>query len=158
MNAPTRHFQICATNASSATRQLQRRLRPRPRPRPQSSKMSAINLATPIRAIPSSLAPRTAPTLPPSSETYEPHVRSVLQQRLLHRIFLPSAGLTWFLSWLSIIQLLDGGNGVGVWGAFKVLFRPSTIFIAAVTWLMGVVPVVVLRKRVMTGEWPVLTS
>lgn len=59
---------------------------------------------------------------------------------------------------MSIIQLLDGGNGVGVWGAFKVLFRPSTIFITAVTWLMGVVPVVVLRKRVMSGEWPVLAS
>lgn len=45
-----------------------------------------------------------------------------------------------------------------MWGAMKVLFRPSTIFVAAVTWFIGVVPVVVLRKRVMTGECFVLVS
>ena len=41
----------------------------------------------------------------------------------------------------------------GLWAAVVLLFGPLTLFITAVNWAMVALPVIVLHKVFLTGEW-----
>ncbi|KAI0746295.1 nucleoporin protein Ndc1-Nup [Daedaleopsis nitida] len=95
--------------------------------------------STPIRALPSTLLSRTAPTIPPASQLYEPLVKGVLRHRL-YKIFLHSGFFCWFLvtTWTT-------------WSAWKndsllMPVKPLTLMYTAATFCAGALPVVVLRK------------
>lgn len=107
--------------------------------------------STPLRAIPSNLANRGSPSLPPASQIYEPLIKSILRQRLTNRIFALSIACCWLETILWTIWGIGGRNTVGLKALLTVPFLPSTLAVAAVTWLAVVVPVVVVRKIHLTG-------
>ncbi len=111
---------------------------------------SASGLSTPIRALPSNLASRAAPSVPPASQTYEPLVKEVLRHRLL-RVFLSSALFSWALVSSCSGWSQGGVTTLGFFNTLLVPILPSTLAFAASTWVLGVVPVVVLRKSYLTG-------
>lgn len=106
----------------------------------------------PVRAIPSSLFSKLAPSIPLPSESYEPLVKSVLRHRLLYSIFLQSILLTWAAMTLS-----------GIWQRYpasitfdqlyKSLFSPITILASLLVWVFGALPVIVLRTKFLTREF-----
>lgn len=104
---------------------------------------------TPLRAIPSRIAVKSAPTIPPPTDAYEPHVKTVLRHRLLYNIFLHSGLVTWaiasFSVWWQQNSLLHGV------GQFLVVpFRPSTLLASMAIWCFMALPVIVLRKFLLT--------
>ncbi|KAK7047372.1 hypothetical protein VNI00_006603 [Paramarasmius palmivorus] len=102
--------------------------------------------STPVRAIPSILSNKSAPSVPPSSQSYEPLVKATLQQRLTSRIFLFSAAFSWILAFCWSVWGYGGRKSLNFGGVIGLPFRPSTILTALVNWLTVAVPVVVLRK------------
>ncbi|KAF5389266.1 hypothetical protein D9757_003532 [Collybiopsis confluens] len=108
--------------------------------------------STPLRAIPSNLANKASISIPPASQTYEPVIKSVLRQRLTNRIFALSAACCWLESILWTIWGLGGRDILGFRAILLVPFLPSTLAVAAVTWLLVVVPVVVIRKIHLTAS------
>ncbi|KAF7760343.1 hypothetical protein Agabi119p4_11019 [Agaricus bisporus var. burnettii] len=112
---------------------------------------------TPLRAIPSRIAVKSAPTIPPSTDAYEPHVKTVLRHRLLYNIFLHSGLVTWaiasFSVWWQQNSLLHGV------GQFLVVpFRPSTLLASMAIWCFMALPVIVLRKFLLTPTRTTTTS
>ncbi|PIL27114.1 hypothetical protein GSI_10255 [Ganoderma sinense ZZ0214-1] len=95
--------------------------------------------STPIRAIPSTLLSRTAPTIPPASRQYEPLVKAVLRHRQ-YKIFLHSGLFGWLL--VTAWRIWSGGDGE-IW---LLPVRPSTLAYTVVTFGVGALPIVVLRK------------
>ncbi|ESK92447.1 transmembrane protein 48 [Moniliophthora roreri MCA 2997] len=106
--------------------------------------------STPVRAIPSNLSNKSAPSIPSSSQTYEPLVKASLRQRLTSRIFLLSAAFSWILACCWSVWGNGGMKGLGLGGIVSLPFRPSTISTGVVNWLTVAVPVVVLRKLYLT--------
>ncbi|KAF9441903.1 hypothetical protein P691DRAFT_765765 [Macrolepiota fuliginosa MF-IS2] len=104
----------------------------------------------PVRAIPSNLAIKTAPTLPPSTDSYEPLVKAVLRHRLVYHIFLQSGLLTW--STVSIATLWH--QDIISLNFSQVLFapfRPFTLLVSFVVWALIALPIIVLRKSLLTS-------
>jgi nucleoporin NDC1 len=105
--------------------------------------------STPTRAITSTLAARTAPPIPSASQSYEPLVKSVLRNRLTYRTFFYSAVLSWVLTvvWSSWSQPL------AVVEILLLPIQPATILFAVANWAIGALPILVLRKVFLLGEW-----
>ncbi|EGN94543.1 hypothetical protein SERLA73DRAFT_188503 [Serpula lacrymans var. lacrymans S7.3] len=95
---------------------------------------------------------RSSPSIPPAVQAYEPLLKSVLGNRLLYNIFAYSALFSFTLSVLFI------GNGDASLGLLTRLVRSGTWAVAATTWVVGVLPVAVLRKVYLTGASPPATS
>ena len=112
-------------------------------PSSPSTTMSAPH--TPARAIPSSLLSRTAPTIPPASQAYEPLVKRVLRHRQ-YKIFLHSALLSWLL--VTAWRTWSGGDG----DFWLLPIRPSTVAYTLATFATGALPIVILRKSHVAGE------
>ncbi|EIW56161.1 uncharacterized protein TRAVEDRAFT_172114 [Trametes versicolor FP-101664 SS1] len=100
---------------------------------------------TPITAIRSTLLSRSAPSIPPASQTYEPLVKGVLRHRL-YKIFLHSAIFCWALATIWMTWSASGRSGMGVKASLLLPIRPSTLAFAVATFAAGALPVVVLRK------------
>lgn len=102
------------------------------------------------RAITSTLTARLSPTVPSASQTYEPLVRSALRQRLTHNIFVFSVAFT------LVVSILLGGEDET--SAFARLLSPGTWTIACLKWLVGVLPVIAMRKVYLTSAATPATS
>lgn len=109
--------------------------------------------STPLRALPSNIALRAAPAVPPAAQAYAPLVKGVLRQRLLSRIFLYSAVFCWTLVAVASAVRQGGAGGLGLFGLLVKPFLPPTLALAGTIWLVGVVPVLVLRKVYLTGAY-----
>ncbi|KAK0451294.1 nucleoporin protein Ndc1-Nup [Desarmillaria tabescens] len=105
----------------------------------------------PLRAIPSTLAVKSSPSVPPASAAYEPLIKAVLRQRLLWRIFLGSIAFCWVQTVAWTIWCLGGIEELGIGGVAMVPVTPSTSMMAYVCWVAVALPIVVLRKRHLTG-------
>lgn len=101
---------------------------------------TAVNGST--RTAPSAtFGPRPSTNVPPSTQTFEPLAKSVLSHRLLYNVFAYSAAFS-----LASTIFLAGGDA-----SFLLrLFRPSTWVNAFLTWLVGVLPIIVVRKVFLT--------
>ena len=108
--------------------------------------------STPVRAITSTLATRSAPPVPPASQSYEPLVKAVLRRRLFSDVVAPSIGLSWAVTSVTCILIQGGVTKVGLWATVYNLFSPWTLLFATAAWLIGSLPVIVLRHRYLTGE------
>lgn len=108
--------------------------------------------STPMRAITSTLAARSAPRIPTPAQTYEPLVKSVIGRRLFYNILAPSLAYSWALAnvWSKWSQ--GGPSQLGLWGSFVDCVKPLTLLHAVAIWLLGVVPALVIRNRFITGE------
>ena len=109
--------------------------------------------STPIRAITSTLSLRSAPSIPPPSKTYEPLLKAILHNRLIYSIFLYSAAFTWAVVALYLLWLQGGTPGLGLVGAVLSPISPWTVLFALAAWLLGVLPVIILRKAYLTGQF-----
>ncbi|KAJ7256149.1 hypothetical protein B0H12DRAFT_1323042 [Mycena haematopus] len=96
------------------------------------------SVPTPIRAITTPLRSSAAPPIPPPAQLYEPLAKAVLRRRLTHRIF-PGTFLVALLGTVSSFLWFGHRFGVG-----------SVLGAAGCVWVGGVLPVVVLRKGVLT--------
>lgn len=105
---------------------------------------------TPIRAITSPLSSRSSPTIPPPSQTYEPFVKSVLRFRLVNRVFLYSAGLSWAHAVIWSLWGQGGFSELGAAGACLLPFQPWTVVAGLATWAFVALPSAVLRKVFLT--------
>ncbi len=112
---------------------------------PSTTMSTADAPRTPVRAIPSTLLSRTAPTIPPASQLYEPLVKGVLRHRL-YKTFLHAAVVCWVL----VITWRTWSNGSG--GSLLMPIKPSTLAYTVMTFCAGALPVVVLRKVHLIGE------
>ena len=108
--------------------------------------------STPMRAITSTLAARSAPRIPPATQTYEPLVKSIIGKRLVYSILAPSLAYSWALAnvWSKWSQ--GGPSQLGLWGSFVDCVKPLTLLYASAIWVLGVVPALVIRNRFLTGE------
>ncbi|KAF9788124.1 nucleoporin protein Ndc1-Nup [Thelephora terrestris] len=86
----------------------------------------------------SSLSTRTLSAVPPSSQSYEPLVKSVLAQRTRSRII----PFSFLFTWLSLVAWRVWLEPKGIWTIFY-LVKPSWSIGA---WVVGVFPLLVLRK------------
>ncbi|KAI0691477.1 nucleoporin protein Ndc1-Nup [Cytidiella melzeri] len=117
-----------------------------------------LRSSTAIRALPSTLASRATPTVPPASQIYEPLVKSVLRHRLLFRIFAYSAVFSWTLVVLQSTVRQGGLRSLGLVGILLNPISPRTLALAFVVWLFSVVPIVVTRKACLTAVPTVASS
>ncbi|KAJ3479451.1 hypothetical protein NLI96_g9046 [Meripilus lineatus] len=108
--------------------------------------------STPIRAITSTLSLRSAPSIPPPSQTYEPLVKVVLRHRLLSQIFLYSSISTWAIVSLYSSWARGGPSNLGLVGFLVNPLSPLTLIFAITTWGIGVLPVIVFRKLYLTAS------
>ncbi|KAK0186270.1 nucleoporin protein Ndc1-Nup [Armillaria mellea] len=114
-----------------------------PQPQPKSP--------LPLRALPSTLAVKSSPSVPLASQSYEPLIKAILRQRLLWRIFLGSIAFCWVQTVAWTIWCLGGIEVLGIGGVAMVPVTPSTSMMAYVCWVVVALPIVVLRKRHLTG-------
>ncbi|TFK32384.1 nucleoporin protein Ndc1-Nup [Crucibulum laeve] len=112
----------------------------------------ASPVRSPIRAITSTISTRSAPSIPPASASYDPLIRSVLRHRLVYSIFPYSAIFCWFLAAAWNVWQHGGLSTIGLGGALSTIFMPLTLFNAVLGWVVGVVPIVVLRKAYLTTK------
>ncbi|KZT06676.1 uncharacterized protein LAESUDRAFT_147937 [Laetiporus sulphureus 93-53] len=108
--------------------------------------------ATPARAITSILSNRSAPSIPPASQTYEPLVKAVLRQRLLYYILLPAFAYTWLIANMWSVWSQGGMAHIGIWATVVNSVRPLTWIYAMSMWLLGAVPAIILSNRFLSGE------
>ena len=109
--------------------------------------------ATPIAAISSSLSKRPTPTLPPASQIYEPHVKSVLARRLVRRVFTTSVITSWILASLWMAWMKGGVEVIGPLGWIANWLSLSSLLCASLWWLFASVPIAVLRKTYISGKY-----
>lgn len=107
--------------------------------------------ATPITAISSSLSKRPSQSLPPASQIYEPHVKSVLARRLVRRVFTTSAITSWVLASVWTAWMKGGVETIGLLGWIANWFSLSSLLCASLLWLLASVPIAVLRKTYLSG-------
>ena len=98
----------------------------------------------------SSLSTRTLSTVPPSSLSYEPLVKSILTQRTKSTI----VPLSFLFTWISLVTWRVWLEPNGVWTVFY-LFRPSWSIGA---WVVGVLPLLILRKSYLKGVFRFLCN
>ncbi|KAH0828828.1 nucleoporin protein Ndc1-Nup [Lanmaoa asiatica] len=100
-----------------------------------------VNMST--KTTPSTtFAPRPSTNVPPATQAFEPLAKSVLSHRLLYNIFAYSAAFS-----LASTVFLAGGDDASF---ILRLLRPSTWVNASLTWLVGVLPIIVVRKVLLT--------
>ncbi|KAG6369285.1 nucleoporin protein Ndc1-Nup [Boletus reticuloceps] len=87
-------------------------------------------------------APRPSTNVPPATQTFEPLAKSILSHRLFYNIFAYSAAFS-----LASTVFLAGGDDASF---LLRLFQPSTWINASLTWLLGVLPIIVARKVFLT--------
>lgn len=122
--------------------------------------MSTGNTATsptrppqPVRAITSTLSARASPSVPPATQTYEPLARAVLRRRLLYHI-LPQSSLTVWASTTFWVAWCAGGISTLTFSKLLVVpFLPTTLLVTFLVWALGVLPIIILRKSHLTGEY-----
>ncbi|KAF8837216.1 hypothetical protein BDN67DRAFT_224805 [Paxillus ammoniavirescens] len=95
--------------------------------------------------IASTFAGRPSTTVPPAAQTFEPLAKSVLRHRLIYNIFAYSAAF----SLVSKVFLVGEGDASVVLR----LFQPNTWVNASLTWIVGVLPIIVVRKLYSTRAW-----
>jgi nucleoporin NDC1 len=117
----------------------------------QSSMSSSLRTSTPVRAIPSTLATRSSPSIPPPGQLYDPTLRAVLRYRLIYNIFLCSALLSWVHAVGWSIWHKGGVYPLGLTGFLVTPFLPVTLASAIVTWVFVALPAVVLKKVYLTS-------
>ncbi|KAL0959063.1 hypothetical protein HGRIS_014363 [Hohenbuehelia grisea] len=100
----------------------------------------------PIRAIPSALANRNVPSVPPSSQLYDPPAKSILRHRLIHGIFLHSALYSWIAATVWSTWHRGGLSHIGITRTLLSPLSPSALIAACAIWAFGPLPVVILRK------------
>ncbi|KAJ4482155.1 nucleoporin protein Ndc1-Nup [Lentinula aciculospora] len=123
---------------------------------PMTSPMSRPS--TLLRAIPSNLGNRASAPVPPASQTYEPLIKSILRQRLTNRIFTLSVVCCWLETIFWTVWGIGGRDAVGLKSLLAVPFRPSTLVVAATTWLVVVVPIIVIRKINLSASRTIASS
>ena len=106
----------------------------------------------PTRAITSTLSTRTAPSVPPATQTYEPLARAVLRRRLLYDILPLSAFPVWISATLWRTWNAGGLSALGILNTLVMPVHPSTLLMTTLVWVFGVLPLIVLRKSQLTGE------
>ena len=129
-----------------------RRTHPPTHPMATAAAILAGHLSTPIRALPSILASKVAPAVPPASKTYVPLVQTVLRHRLIRWVFLNSILFSWLLI-CARIYLSGNGTLTSLVSNAWLLVSPSTGLFVALTFTLSVVPVVVARKSLLKGAW-----
>ena len=107
--------------------------------------------ATPIRAV-TSVVGRLTPALPPSDQSYDPLIKSLFRSRLRYMLLL-SASSTWCVISCWTWWQSGGVLRAGLWAEIVLLFGPLTLFNTAVNWAMVALPVIILHKVFLTGEW-----
>ncbi|KLO15190.1 hypothetical protein SCHPADRAFT_849874 [Schizopora paradoxa] len=107
---------------------------------------------TPIKAITSSLALRAAPSIPPASQAYEPHLKSVLRRRLLSNVFIVSASFCWVLAAVWTSWQMGGVDTIGVKGWITNVFNPLTLLFAALWWAAACIPITVMRRTYISSS------
>ncbi|KAI0309822.1 nucleoporin protein Ndc1-Nup [Amylostereum chailletii] len=86
-----------------------------------------------------------------ATQTYEPLAKAVLRHRLLADIFPASALYTWATSTFWIHWNMRKSEELAMLRRLSIPFLPSTLFVTALLWTLGVVPVIVLRKSRITA-------
>ena len=94
----------------------------------------------------SSLSTRTLSALPPPSQSYEPLVKSVLTQRTKYTII----PFSFLFTWLSLVAWRVSLEPNGLWTLFYPL-QPSWSIGA---WVVGVLPLLILRKSYLKRAFP----
>ena len=114
---------------------------------------SPTRFPQPVRAITSTISARASPSVPPASQTYEPLARAVLRRRLLYHI-LPQSSLTVWASTTFWVTWHAGGVSTLTLSKLLVIpFLPTTLLVTFLVWAFGVLPIIVLRKSRLTGEY-----
>ena len=108
--------------------------------------------AVPIGAITSRLVGGSTLGPPPFDQSYEFLVKSLFRIRLRYMLLL-SASSTWCVISCWTWWQSGGVLKAGPWAAIVLLFGPLTLFNTAVNWAMVALPVIVLHKVFLTGEW-----
>ncbi|KAI5119552.1 hypothetical protein M0805_008538 [Coniferiporia weirii] len=103
-------------------------------------------LSTPITAIPSSLSTRSAPSIPPSSQLYEPLAKKILARRFSRNVLVVSAASAWAFAAFRTTSRLGGLEAIGPVGWLAKWVSPVTFTYAALLWSFGSVPIALLRK------------
>lgn len=152
---PPRDIHVENRQRQSASNLPSRLVQPRTTTTTMSAlKSSTAGSSTPIRALPSQLALKAAPSVPPASQTFEPLIKATLRHRLLFRIFLYSALFSWTVVWGQSIWSRGGITTVGPLNALMLPFWPSTVAFTLATWALGIAPVVIARKAYLSGTSP----
>ncbi|KXN81967.1 Nucleoporin NDC1, partial [Leucoagaricus sp. SymC.cos] len=111
----------------------------------------------PVRAIPSSLAIKSNPTIPPPTDSYEPLVKAVLRHRLTYNILLQSGLLTWAIVTVTMIWQQNAAS-IGLGHLLVTPFTPLTLLASLIVWLFMALPIVIIRKMLMTSTRTTATS
>ncbi|KAG6888247.1 hypothetical protein C0992_009203 [Termitomyces sp. T32_za158] len=107
---------------------------------------SSLSSTTPVRAITTTLLTKSSPSVPSSSQNYEPIVKSILRTRLVGKVFLYSLISSWIFTSIWSIWNSGGVSHLGLSGALFVSFGPWTLLIALLSWTTAALPAAVLRK------------
>ena len=95
------------------------------------------------RSLFSSLSTRTLSAVPPSSQSYEPLVKSVLTQRTKFTII----PLSFLFTWVLLVAWRAWLEPNGIWTIFYLLLPDWSIG----AWAVGVLPLLTLRKSYLKG-------
>ena len=96
----------------------------------------------------SSLSTRTLSAVPPSSQSYEPLVKSILTQRTKSTII----PLSFLFTWVSFVAWRMWLEPNGIWTIFYLLQPDWSIG----AWAVGVLPLLTLRKSCLKGAFEFL--
>ncbi|KAF8649067.1 hypothetical protein AX16_006040 [Volvariella volvacea WC 439] len=107
---------------------------------------SRLRTSAPVRAIASTLATRSSPSIPQPAESYEPCVKATLRHRLVSSIFFHSLSLTWILVATWTIWSCGGYQALGFKKLVLSPLTPWTVFSTLLVWLVAALPAIVIRK------------
>lgn len=112
------------------------------------------NSRSAIRAIPSTIVSRSAPSIPPASQSFEPFIKQALGARLTKLVFIPSAACVWggTVLWLSWYEDAWFGQLISN------VFSPTVFIYAMLIWASTVLPSVILKKLYSTADRQPTTS
>jgi hypothetical protein len=113
---------------------------------------SLSRTSTPARAITSPLSTRSSLPIPPATYTFEPRVKAVLRHRLLYNIFGYSLVFSWIQTVAWVTWSAGGVSELGVGGLLVTPVLPMTLVLTGLSWAVGSLPVIVLRKKYLTGD------
>ncbi|KDR79388.1 hypothetical protein GALMADRAFT_63284 [Galerina marginata CBS 339.88] len=112
---------------------------------------------TPVRAITSTIASRSAPSIPPAFHAYEPLVKSLFRHRLKF-ILLFSALSTWFINGSWVWWQVGGNQNIGFLATLSFPFSPLILCMSFLNWAAVALPAIVLRKTFLTARRSGATS
>lgn len=98
-----------------------------------------------ISALPSALSKRTKPVLPEASVLFDPLIKHILTRRFARNVLAVSAAASWIIAvlWTPWSQ---GNEAKGVLGLLAYGLSIGTIINAMGLWMLGSVPVAVVRR------------